>query len=364
MAKFEEADPRWKVKDLGDKGTNVNGWHWTENDMFPWFKDKFGEMFDDKMVIENSTDGPSGLLCSFKCWKLDKCTGEASITRRKGNKVIVLYEIEAKIKWECTLKNAAGETVASSKGAFEMPCIDTVEDIDKFEMQVKFNKQEKEQQAPNDYARVQGQARVRQMIVDAILLLKEQAGQTAAQNTATNEAASAKAAAGAPAATAPAKAASSSGNSRSIEVSTTFAAPAKEVFECFTVPQKCMAFTQSRCQVGTSVGEPLMMFDGAVTGKLIECEPDQKLVYEWRQVHHCLCLCLYLYLCLFLSVCLVVGLSASLRACLLMYLPTKCRWCQWRRLLPCRGFWCLARTPPPLAIAARVAKVLLYFQSR
>jgi len=283
MAKFEEADPRWKVKDLGDKGTNVNGWHWTENDMFPWFKDKFGEMFDDKMVIENSTDGPSGLLCSFKCWKLDKCTGEASITRRKGNKVIVLYEIEAKIKWECTLKNAAGETVASSKGAFEMPCIDTVEDIDKFEMQVKFNKQEKEQQAPNDYARVQGQARVRQMIVDAILLLKEQAGQTAAQNTATNEAASAKAAAGAPAATAPAKAASSSGNSRSIEVSTTFAAPAKEVFECFTVPQKCMAFTQSRCQVGTSVGEPLMMFDGAVTGKLIECEPDQKLVYEWRQ---------------------------------------------------------------------------------
>jgi hypothetical protein len=26
MAKFEEADPRWKVKDLGDQGKNVGGW--------------------------------------------------------------------------------------------------------------------------------------------------------------------------------------------------------------------------------------------------------------------------------------------------------------------------------------------------
>ncbi len=26
MAKFEEADPRWKVQDLGEKGRNVNNW--------------------------------------------------------------------------------------------------------------------------------------------------------------------------------------------------------------------------------------------------------------------------------------------------------------------------------------------------
>jgi hypothetical protein len=38
-----------------------------------------------------------------------------SITRRKGNKVIVLYEIEMAIKWEVTLKNSAGETIATSK---------------------------------------------------------------------------------------------------------------------------------------------------------------------------------------------------------------------------------------------------------
>jgi hypothetical protein len=27
MATFEEADPRWKVKDLGTQGANVNNWY-------------------------------------------------------------------------------------------------------------------------------------------------------------------------------------------------------------------------------------------------------------------------------------------------------------------------------------------------
>lgn len=43
------------------------------------------------------------------------------------------------------------------QGAFEMPCIDTVEDIDGFEIQVKNNKTGKEVQAANDYAKKVGQ---------------------------------------------------------------------------------------------------------------------------------------------------------------------------------------------------------------
>jgi len=30
-----------------------------------------------------------------------------------------------------------------------------------------------------------------------------------------------------------------------------------------------------------------MLFDGAVTGKLVECDPNKKLVYEWRQTAWC-----------------------------------------------------------------------------
>ena len=60
MAKFEEADPRWKVKDMGDGGKNVNGWHWSEKDTFPWFKDQFTTKFDDNFIFEGASNGPSG----------------------------------------------------------------------------------------------------------------------------------------------------------------------------------------------------------------------------------------------------------------------------------------------------------------
>jgi len=295
MAKFEEADPRWKVKDMGDQGKNVGGWHWNEKDCFPFFKEQFTDKFDDKMIFEGATNGPAGLLCDLKCWKLDKCTGEASVAKRKGNKVIVLYEIEAVIKWEATLKNSAGETISTSKGSYEMPCIDTVEDIDKFEIQVKYNKTDAEYRAANDYAKLQGQEEVRRIIVAVIMNLKEQAGQQQSAAAPASEStqsrcqdlekmqkALAAAPTPAPEAAAP-KANTTSTDNRSIQVSSEFTAPAQELFECFTVVQRCMAFTQSRCQVGTTVGEPLMLYDGAVTGKLIECEPNKKLVYEWRQ---------------------------------------------------------------------------------
>ena len=97
------------------------------------------------------------------------------------------------------------------------------------------------------------------MIVATILQLKEEAGQKMTAEAGAG--APAVKPLDAPAAAPPApgaagdkkKAAPVSSDNRSIEVSSTFTAPAKEVFECFTVPQKCMAFTQSRCQVKSRV---------------------------------------------------------------------------------------------------------------
>eukprot|EP00961_Rhodomonas_salina_P232574 3142070-Rhodomonas_salina.3 len=51
-----------------------------------------------------------------------------------------------------------GETISTSKGSYIMPCIDTVEEIDGFEIQVKCNKDGKEQDAANAFAKKQGQA--------------------------------------------------------------------------------------------------------------------------------------------------------------------------------------------------------------
>lgn len=44
MAKWGEGDPRWIVEERAD-ARNVNNWHWTEKNAFPWSKDKITSLF-------------------------------------------------------------------------------------------------------------------------------------------------------------------------------------------------------------------------------------------------------------------------------------------------------------------------------
>ena len=60
---------------------------------------------------------PGGEL---KITSVDKLQGEASVSIRKGKK-IVAYDYNAQLKWECSLKDGEGKEVASMKGSFELP---------------------------------------------------------------------------------------------------------------------------------------------------------------------------------------------------------------------------------------------------
>jgi activator of HSP90 ATPase len=76
---------------------------------------------------------------------------------------------------------------------------------------------------------------------------------------------------------------SSSSYSEKIELTIEFNAPAKEIFECFTIPPRVMAYTQSRAEVGTAPGAKLVLFDGAITGEIVSSTQNEKLVWLWRQ---------------------------------------------------------------------------------
>jgi len=285
MAKFEEADPRWKVRDLGDQGKNVNAWHWTESDCLPWFKAEFASKFDgdDNKIMSCTMDG--GKTAELWCHKLESCTGEAQINRRKGNKVMVLYEMEVKIKWKALISDSDGKEISSARGNYNMPSLDTVDAIDDFEIQTKPNKDTPESKQAYEFAKTSGAHEVRKMIVESIKKLQAEAGVGGGSvpkplAAATNGTAAAPAAKPA-AAAAPAK--KSAGGSETVEVEFKFNAPAKEVFECFTVPQKLMAYMQSRCEVGTAPGARLVLFDGSITGETVSCTQNEKLVWLWRQ---------------------------------------------------------------------------------
>ena len=44
QAKWGEKSEQWIVNDLGKDGSNVNGWHWQEQNKLPWSKQRIDEL--------------------------------------------------------------------------------------------------------------------------------------------------------------------------------------------------------------------------------------------------------------------------------------------------------------------------------
>jgi len=76
-----------------EDAANVNQWHWAELDLHPWAK----ERLTDLIVGLEATGVPDkGWL---KVAKLEECEGEASVSNRKGKR-IVAYELKVKFEWK------------------------------------------------------------------------------------------------------------------------------------------------------------------------------------------------------------------------------------------------------------------------
>ena len=44
QAKWGQGNEQWIVNDLGKEGSNVNGWHWQEQNKLPWSKQRIDEL--------------------------------------------------------------------------------------------------------------------------------------------------------------------------------------------------------------------------------------------------------------------------------------------------------------------------------
>lgn len=72
---------------------NVNNWHWSEEDLAPWAKERL-----TALLVGTAAKGvpDKGYV---KVTKLEKCEGEASVSNRKGKR-IVAFELKVTFKWE------------------------------------------------------------------------------------------------------------------------------------------------------------------------------------------------------------------------------------------------------------------------
>ena len=76
-----------------EDAANVNQWHWSEMDLLPWAKERLEQLIVGLAAKDVPDKG------WVKVTKIDKCEGEASISNRKGKR-IVAYELKVTCEWK------------------------------------------------------------------------------------------------------------------------------------------------------------------------------------------------------------------------------------------------------------------------
>ncbi|EFN53803.1 hypothetical protein CHLNCDRAFT_53624 [Chlorella variabilis] len=325
MAKWGEGDARWQVADLGEAGRNVNAWHWVEKDALPWSRERLQELL-------GSADLAPGSGLAVRGTGLKSCEGEAVVNNRK-NKIIAAYELAVVVGWECV-----GEDGGTVAGELRMPYISEENHDEDPELQARCGSSScaggalawaaagggpppvaADLPGRGSHVAVTSEGPAAQKAKEAILSsgkkviydavatfvqelraggpMRSGVAQPKAAPAQSVDAAVAAAAGEANGSSAPAAAAATqpvaaaekenatetpAGSGHSIELREKFFAGAAELFECFTVAPRMMAFSQSPAEAQPQPGGRFSMFGGSVQGVYREVQPNSRILLDWR----------------------------------------------------------------------------------
>lgn len=111
---------------------NTNSYFWEEKSVAKWSEERMKEILGS---FKYKFGGGELSVTEVKELK-----GESSVSIRKGKK-IVSYDYNAKLKWDCSLKDGEGNEVGKMKGEYVMPEIsnEIVDDGDEIEVKSLIN---------------------------------------------------------------------------------------------------------------------------------------------------------------------------------------------------------------------------------
>jgi activator of HSP90 ATPase len=262
MAKVGEEDDRWIVKDMGEQGKNVNNWHWAEQNVWPWCKEKIISTLGDLLMIEKEK-----LVCRITSVNV---TGEATIYNRKG-KLKTFYEIDVTMEWTGTMSDSEKVIGKVEKGVITIPTMTDDQSLD--DLVVKFENIKDLNDSGMRVYRLAEKSGV-SIIKDKISLILTElrnGGKFASSNPSSTD-------------VSPIIVKkdvfkyipSNVSNSKSfvdIQLKHNFAAPPSEVFECFVDVNRIQAYTRSGAKMSRKEGESFVLYNGSVTGSIVEIVP-------------------------------------------------------------------------------------------
>eukprot|EP00126_Sphaerothecum_destruens_P003211 Sdes_comp16817_c0_seq1m6064 len=285
MAKWGEGDPRWIVEERAD-ATNVNNWHWTEKNCFPWSKKRLIELFSDFKV-----EVPS--IGSVWVTEVENVAGECTANNRKA-KLIFFYEMELKVKWKGTV--SGGETAT---GEAFIPNLSEENEWSEIEWEVTTKTNSDAGRKLKDLFRRCGEKLCREKIKIWLSELKqeqvqgmvlptdkkiEQPIKTSANSNSTTSKEE-------PSSGAPKKLNSASNGAnndkkrvecRDFEDTINFRCSTDMLYDILTDTKRVESFTQSSASMNAKVGGKFSMFGGNIHGEYVELKSGQKIVKKWR----------------------------------------------------------------------------------
>lgn len=141
--------------------TNVNNWHWTEKNATPWSNEKLKSIFNNFEISESGIE---------VCTEVDKLTGEASASNRKG-KLIFFYEWNIVLKWNGHFAGAPENVI---KGTATIPNLSEENDIDDIEVTISIEESNEQSEKIKTFMYNVGRAKLRQQLEGYVSGLREE----------------------------------------------------------------------------------------------------------------------------------------------------------------------------------------------
>lgn len=288
MAKVGEEDPRWIVQDMGQAGTNVGRWHWTEQNVIGWCKDRLNEILNDLTVVKK--DG-----CQCQIVRVNSVKGDATVSNRK-RRLLAFYELDVELSWRGELTDDKGETT-KVRGKVKMPYISDENNHDEFDITCTLDDTYKSQEAQQlkDHMQKEGLPIIKDIVAEKFvkelragahvmdkykgwetdyLTYKDESPapqqetkqQQQQQQTIT---------------TAP-KPTGSSSKTHHLNLRERFTLPPTVLFGFFVDPSRISSYTRTPAKFEAKEGGKFEFFGGTIYGEVTEIKPNEKVVMKWR----------------------------------------------------------------------------------
>ncbi|KAI8085204.1 activator of Hsp90 ATPase [Halteromyces radiatus] len=258
---------------------NVNNWHWVNKNCLPWSQTYFSEQLG-AIKVENN-----GLEVVIKTVDTE---GDVELCQRKG-KLITIFDVRIQLAWKGTSSDG---TEASGKIVIPEVAHDTDEDEYVFDISV-----ENETTAKQGFRDVIKKNLIpilrKKLTVFSSDLIKNHSsdvyienGKNAIQPGVTKERSNVthinKSTTSTTSSTTVSNAPTKKVNTTSITDDVEFQTSAHEIYETLLDTQRLQAWTRGPVKMSREVGSTFELFNGNVSGKIMELIPDKKIVQSWR----------------------------------------------------------------------------------